>query len=271
MSRLRWRLGGLLSATCLIAGLSAASLAFSGSASIDPNSACIQQGLETRADSWTCFGDVLTTTQLDARGEQSVRSTTVPNALPVQSRSAGLSKDGTDLSAAAATDDYDSWCESGTICGRQISKYIAEVKGNGAYGNQDGVIGRIDVIVRQSFDGPWPRWRGLLIWDSGPAVTPSSYRVSCRINQTGPDGHCGGTDFYYGTISSGNWRTWHPRPAGYDYNSQKLAGSTKYHEDAFGSFKASGYSLTFYFGTLHTGRWRYCSSNCSYYQVPWKP
>ena len=25
----------------------------------------------------------------------------------------------------------------------------------------------------------------------------------------------------------------------------------------------------FYYGVLHTGRWRYCSANCTYYQVPW--
>ena len=44
-------------------------------------------------------------------------------------------------------DDYDSWRENGTVCGRQISEYIAEVKGNGAYGDATGVIGALDFIV----------------------------------------------------------------------------------------------------------------------------
>jgi len=36
---------------------------------------------------------------------------------------------------------YDTWCECGTVCHREISAYIEETKRNAAYGNQDGAIG----------------------------------------------------------------------------------------------------------------------------------
>jgi len=233
-------------------------------AAADANAACIHQAMVAKAASWTCFGDVLTTAGRDANGKDVVTQHAVAAPAPRITTSATRV-----AAAAASSDDYDSWCENGTICGRKISDYIAEVKGNGAYGDANGVIGAVDVIVRQAFDGPWPRWRGLLIWDAGPAITTSSYQINCRINVTGPDGHCGGTQLYFGTISSGNWRSWYPSSTSYTYNSERLKGGTYYHEDAFGSFHASGHSQTFYYGTLHTGRWRYCSSNCKYYQVPW--
>jgi hypothetical protein len=277
----RTRSTGLVAAFLLLcAGAVSAPTASSAAAATkvvqDPNSACISQALASGSESWTCFGDELTTSTTDAAGKDIVRREKVadPTVPAFVDESRPTPTVGTEARSAeeltVASDDYDTWCESGTICGRQISAYIAEVKGNGAYGDQNGVIGRVDVIQRQSFNGPYPRWRGLLIWDSGPAVTTTRYTVTCRINVDGPDGTCGGITHYFSTISSGNWRSWSPSSTGYRQNSQRLVGSTYYHEDAYGSFTASGRSQVFYYGTLHTGRWRYCSSNCQYYQVPWK-
>jgi hypothetical protein len=235
--------------------------------------ACVAAAGRSRAQNWTCVGGELTTTTVSASGRTTVKSVAVSDDVIDTTAAARVNTTpGVNRAAAAQrADDYDSWCESGSICGRQISAYIAEVKGNGAYGDQNGVIGAFDFIVRQAFDGPWPRWRSLLIWDYGPAINPYNFRVNCRVNVTGPDGFCGGTDLLFSTISSGKWRSWWPSSTGYDYNSDKLKGSTKYHDDAYGSFKATGHSQTFHASTIHTGRWRYCSSNCSYYQVPWAP
>lgn len=239
--------------------------------------ACVAAAARARSQAWSCVGGELTSSTVDKNGKSVVHTTTVSDEFnDTTSASAGLLEvehlgAKTPAIERQVADDYDSWCESGSVCGRKISNYIAEVKGNGAYGNQNGVIGAFDFIVRQAFDGPWPRWRSLLIWDYGPAINPYNFVANCRVNVTGPDGHCGGTDLLFSTVSSGHWRSWWPSSTGYDYNSQKLKGSTYYHDDMYGSFKATGYSLTFHASTIHTGRWRYCSSNCTYYQVPWTP
>jgi hypothetical protein len=89
-------------------------------------------------------------------------------------------------------DDYDSLgAKNGSICAGKISDCISEVKGNGACGDANGVIGTLDFIYRQNFNRQYPRWRSLLIWDSGPTATFYTFCNNCRINQTGPDGCCG--------------------------------------------------------------------------------
>lgn len=244
----------------------------------DPNSTCIAQALASRADSWTCLGDELTTTKRDASGKevtsteqvQGSTSSIVFEDLTQESAGSNSAFLGA-VTTASASDDYDTWCESATVCGRKISDFIAVVKGNMAYGDSKGAIGNVDVIIRQSFNGPWPKWRGTLIWDRGPAITTSEYKINCRINKTGPDGNCGGIKLYFNTISSGNQRSDRPSTTGFTQNSDKLVANTKYHDDALGTFKATGYSATFKYGTLHTGRWQSCSKNCKYYQVPWTP
>jgi len=169
-----------------------------------------------------------------------------------------------------AADDYDTWCETGTTCSRLINDYTAEVKGNGAYGNNGGVIGSFDQVLRQSFDGGTPRWRGHLDWDSGPNVDGFNWIIRCRKSDGAFDSTCGNENPWDpGVIGSIGQRTWIPSETGYRYNSAGLTGSTnKYHDDFYGAFKASGYTTTWSSGTLHTGRWRSCSA-CKYYQVPW--
>ncbi len=182
-----------------------------------------------------------------------------------------ISKQGTVDEFGVLADDYDSWCEFGTVCARKISDYIAEVKGNGAYGDGDGVIGNIDFIVRQAFNGAYPRWRGLIIWDSGPVIRPNLFWADCRINRTGPDGFCGNAELDFSNISSTSQRSWAPSATTYKQLSGALSNNTTYHDDLHGSFKADGYPQTFGTGTIHTGRWRQCGPNCKYYQVPWTP
>ncbi|MFJ3841139.1 hypothetical protein ACIPY6_37335 [Streptomyces sp. NPDC090054] len=109
--------------------------------------ACVDEAREKRSEAWTCMGGTLRVTE-DDQGRSTDAAYVVAEDSTVTARP---------LAAAPAKDDYDSWCENGTICSRKINDYTAEVKGNGAYGNSKGVIGTFDVIYRQSFDGKLPR------------------------------------------------------------------------------------------------------------------
>lgn len=227
-----------------------------------PLAACVAAAQSQRPAVWTCLGGQLTVTTTTADGELVTERREV---VPVPMR-ANTSEEEI---VAAAADDYDSWCESGSICTRKISDYIAEVKGNAAYGDQDGAIGSFDQVLRQSFNGDMPRWRGVLIWDSGPAINGNNWHIKCRKSDAFTDSVCGDNPWDPATISSSSWRTWIPSSTGYKWNSQSLSGtSNKYHDDFYGRFTASGESLTWSTGTLHTGRWKGCPA-CKYYQVPW--
>lgn len=231
--------------------------------------ACVEQAKIERPDSWTCVGGELTSVRSGSDGVERVSSNVILNDYQITSAAvpALTAEDPTTLQ-----DDYDSWCESGSVCGRQISDYIAEVKGNGAYGDSQGVIGALDFIVRQSFNGPYPAWRSLLIWDYGPTITPNTFHTDCKVNiPLAPDGYCGNNPMYFGNVSPSQPRSWWPSSTGYDQNETRLSGNTNYHDDSYGSFHASGYGQTFVASTIHTGRWNVCSSNCRYYQVPWAP
>ncbi|WP_344836118.1 hypothetical protein [Kribbella ginsengisoli] len=230
--------------------------------------ACIAEAKRMPKSAWTCMAGMLTArievpggaprTEIKEFGSGIVQLTPPP---------ATKAAAGADILA----DDYDSWCEDGTVCGRKISDYIAEVKGNGVYGVGGTVIGRVDFIVRQAFNGPYPRWRGLLIWDSGPTIRPNAFWADCRINRSGPDGFCDNVQLDFSPITSTTWRSWAPSSTGYEQTDTKLSNNTTYHDDLHGSFKADGHSELFAAGTIHTGRWRQCGPNCKYYQVPWVP
>ncbi|SCG41117.1 hypothetical protein [Micromonospora rifamycinica] len=222
--------------------------------------ACVAHAKTQRPSSWTCMGGELTTAAANGTPTTTIVADDFQQTASVADR------------VGIAADDYDSWCESGSVCGRTVGgNYIAEVKGNAAYGNAAGVIGAFDFIVRQAFEGTRPRWRNTLIWDYGPQMQPQEFTNNCRTNVTGPDGYCGQNPFYFANVSSGSWRSDKPSTTGYYYNSQLTAGSGKYHDDNYGSFFASGYSQLFYAPTIHTGRWNQCtvSPGCRYYQVPW--
>lgn len=226
--------------------------------------ACLAEAKAQRPQTWTCLGGQLTTVNTGPDGTTTVKRKMIE---PSFTRSFTTRK-------KLLSQDYDTWCENGDICGRQISQSIAEVKGNGAYGNSSGAIGAFDQVLRQNFDGAKPTWRALLIHDGGPTVIPTDFRVDCRVNQTGPDGYCGQNVVYFSNISASSRRTWYPSSTGVFYNAEKLKGSTKYHDDFYGQFNASGYGgVVWYTGVLHTGRWQYCGSStgCKYYQVPWQP
>lgn len=149
--------------------------------------------------------------------------------------------------------DYDSWCENGTICGRKINDYTAEVKGNGAYGDSNWVIGTFDTVYRQSFDGKLPRWRTLIDWDSGPEINPGIWRNNCRVNLGGrPDDYRGKNEVNLASVNAKAPRSWWPSGERWAYNDQRLTGSGNYHDDHEGEFTAFGHRQLFKAGVLHT-------------------
>lgn len=224
-----------------------------------PLAACVGAAKSKRPVAWTCLGGQLTERVMRNGQPEDIVTDVVAWEIVDTTNEARL-----------AVDDYDSWCESGTVCGRRISDYVAEVKGNAAYGDQNGAIGSFDQVVRQSFNGGNPRWRELLDYDSGPAVNGFGFHTRCRKHVSlGSDGVCGDNPYDPSTISSISTRAWHPSSTGYTVNSQVLSGSSsKYHDENYGSFTAAGKTLTWSTGTIHTGRWNGCGS-CKYYQVPW--
>lgn len=152
-------------------------------------------------------------------------------------------------------DDYDYWCENRAVCGRQISPFIAEVKGNAGYGIGSRVLGTFDVVWRQNFNGPYARWRLLLIWDSGPAVDSDFWKAQVRKElDFRPDSTIGSAQFRPAAISSIGWRAWSPSSTGLTQNSKKVASAGTFHDDGYGYFFAAGCSWSA--ATLHTGHWR---------------
>ncbi|MFE4610886.1 hypothetical protein ACFRK5_21430 [Streptomyces niveus] len=236
--------------------------------------ACVDQAEEIRPQAWTCMGGSLTVTA-DRDGKTVNETTLVAEDFSV-THGALQAKSPVAGKAAPMATDYDTWCESGSICARRIGadNAIAEVKGNGAYGDSGGVIGSFDLVFRQSFNGKYPRWRSALIHDSGPEVQPVEFFNKCRINISGgPDGNCGSETLYFTDINRGKQWAWVPSSTAYRQNNNPLRNGQKYHDDHFGEFRAHGHSQYFSTGTLHTGRWDRCTADigCRYYQVPWKP
>ncbi|WNI18145.1 hypothetical protein [Actinacidiphila sp. ITFR-21] len=226
--------------------------------------ACVSRAHQMRPGGWTCVGGTLRVT-VDGGGQAVDRTYTVVGDTAVVTAAPAT---------AAARDDYDSWCENGSICARKINAYTSEVKGNAAYGDGHGVIGTFDIVYRQSFDGKRPRWRTLLDWDTGPQINPGAWTNNCRINISGKaDGYCGRNPVHLNTIDRAHTRAWWPSSTRYEYNDQPLKDARKYHDDGYGEFVAFGHKPLFKAGVLHTGRWSKCNTRtgCQYYQVPWRP
>jgi hypothetical protein len=133
--------------------------------------------LKQKAQQWVCNAEGLTVTK-DAAG-QTVNTFTAK-------KSTDYTATATTTNGLAVLDDYDSWCEFGTVCHRKISNYIAETKGNAAYGDQSGVIGNYDAILRTNLNGRQGQWRSTVIWDNGPALTFSSTQVQCVEDSWAP-------------------------------------------------------------------------------------
>jgi hypothetical protein len=129
------------------------------------------------------------------------------------------------------------------------------VKGNAAFGYGSDVWGTFDVVWRQSFDGPWARWRLYLHHDSGSAVDSDYWKAYVREeNSFSPDPiYC--TEVYSpATISRQLKTAWSPSKYSYKYCSKKITKTETWHDDLGGFFYSRGTRFTA--ALLHTGHWK---------------
>lgn len=143
---------------------------------------CVDQAVSQGVQQWVCTAEGMDI-QADAAGRIVDQFVAVePAPVAEDPGNPGLMQEKAEAPAdagALAEEDYDSWCENGSICSRDISPYVTEVKGNAAYGNQDGVIGTYDAVLRVSLNGRHPNGIVTLIWDSGPALSFNGSRYHC--------------------------------------------------------------------------------------------
>jgi hypothetical protein len=179
---------------------------------------------------WVCNAEGLTVNR-DAAGRPSDQF------IPKKSTDYSTHRQSSGKMLAMSSDDYDGWCENGTICHRNISSYVSETKGNAAYGNQYGVIGNYDAIIRTNLNGRQAQWRATVIWDNGPQLSFSSTQVQCVENGAFPI-ICGNHGLPNVTLAtySPTWR--------YDYGTiygNRLNNSNYYHGAFQTLFTPAGY------------------------------
>lgn len=146
-----------------------------------PLDSCTTEAVRREIQSWVCIGNHLVEmsgnepTRLVPGGERSSPAIETSPSARLQDQ-----------------DDYDTWCEGGDVCSRRISAFISETKGNGAYGNATGSIGRFDVILKTNLNGRSPRWTISFIHDEGPPLNLENPQVQCfeDVNFF-PDSDCG--------------------------------------------------------------------------------
>ncbi|MBB4752475.1 hypothetical protein [Actinoplanes lobatus] len=88
----------------------------------------MELAVKTRTSQWVCTAAGLTAMQRTPSGALTTAFTPVAPAVSPQQTDVGV-----------LADDYDTWCENASTCRRKLSAYIAETKGNAAYGNSQGL------------------------------------------------------------------------------------------------------------------------------------
>lgn len=249
---------------CFLATLALTMVSTSASADSSPNdldirllAACEAVAEENSAVRWFCLDGKLTYVTLD-----DVRAARGPSVavLPPVPASAQPSTSDDDQAAAAAADDYDSWCETGSVCTRYPNGYISETKGNAAYGNQNGAIGSFDIILKVYLNGRQPQWITKFDHDTGPSLNFSNMYVNCVKDQTF-DGSCGhhliGGDGAFAISPYPNNR--YNAPTIYN---NVLTQSDDYFGTITGRFTPTGYGL-YTMGTLRSPNFNcFGTGNC---------
>lgn len=216
-----------------------------------PVDLCTEAAISQQLESWACLGGLLAypdPDSADGSDQEIVTERVAPETAPAEDASGEV---------RLLADDYDTWCELGTICTRSISSYISETKGNAAYGDQNGVIGSFDIVIRTNLNGRQARWNTYWIHDSGPSLGFSNASISC--NEDGNIWGCGvhAADNGDGAFSVGTGRYNSPTVYG-----NYLSNSNDYWADVTANFLPSGYWL-FSIAPLATDTF-YCpsSGNC---------
>ena len=208
---------------------------------------CAETALARRLSQWTCVGPKLVT-------PTGVEVLDAPARKPDPRLSGPGDVQTFDL---PDPDDYDTWCENGTICSRLIPGlpgnpyYASETKGNVAYGDSDEVIGSYDHIIRTNLNGRQAQWNVTYIHDSGPVLNYPRAEVLCWEQVSGfPDSNCGvhyaGAPF---TVSSTNRRFNSPTIYG-----ERLEDSSTYYGISQGQVVPQGTGYQFAVPHLETKR-----------------
>lgn len=205
---------------------------------------CVSVALKQKNEQWTCTSEGLLVTR-NHKGEAVEHFTPISSGMAPEGQDAGPSSD----QLGAMSHDYDTWCEYGSICHRKISSYIHETKGNAAYGNQSGVIGSYDAVVRTNMNGRQHRWTVTLIHDSGPSLRFSYAKMRCWQDRAWmSDLHCGDRGIGSPSVSRYN-RTWTSSLIYGNY----LANSDDYYAQFLTNFTRYGYP-TYTAGALRTAK-----------------
>lgn len=208
---------------------------------------CVSVALKQKNQQWICTSEGLLVSK-NQRGEPVEHFTPVQSGTAPEGKGAPEGRGAPGSEVGAMSHDYDSWCESGSICSRKISSYIHETKGNAAYGNQNGVIGSYDAIVKTNLNGRQARWTVTLIHDSGPSLRFSYATMRCWQDRDWwtSDLHCGDKSVGSPSISRYN-RVW----TSYTIYSNYLANSDDYYAQFLTNFTPYGYP-TYTAGPLRT-------------------
>lgn len=137
-------------------------------------------------------------------------------------------------------------------------------KGNATYGNQDGVIGAFDIVIRTNLNGRQAQWRVFWYHDLGPSLSFASGRINCREDVAlAPDSYCG--SFF---VDRGDGAF--PLPP--DVTSppliygDRVTDSNEYYGQISGYFTPRGYPR-YTIGALNTARMNcYGTDNCYFPQ-----
>jgi hypothetical protein len=209
---------------------------------------CVSLALSRGADYWTCTSEMLVEVDVNDQGEPQPPVYT-PIEQPVVTFQRATSPD------VGLLDDWDTWCETGSICRRWINSGASDTKGNAAYGNRSGVIGNYDVAIRTNMNGRYANHGLALIWDRGPSLDFNDVYARCREDRNNlPDNNCG--DHYAGgpVISAGNFR-WNSSTL----FGNKLNNANPYFAEVTANFIPTGYPW-YIAAPLRTLKWTCPSS-----------
>ncbi len=228
---------------------------------------CIERAAQIATGLWTCLGNRLAYEESAADGSGTVwKEETIPlppgdtegdNPPSEAWETDTLTMDDATF-AAAARDEYDTWCENRGICNRLVSDYIATVKGNafvGKFRNGEFEIWATwDVVWRQAFDGPYARWRLYLKHDKGSAVDSEYWRATEVEENTFADDNFCSAVMTPAVISRLHKTDWSPSRRTYEYCGDRVTKDETWHDDLMGVVYVRGDRWRM--PDLHTGHWR---------------
>jgi hypothetical protein len=157
-----------------------------GSGVPDSLQPCIGEALSSKAQQCVC-GPAGLEIQVDGNGKSRARNQTpkvepsqAPS--PAEGRNQHSQEDSSgDVELMAGGTEYDTWCENGSICRRNITRYVSETKGNAAYGTSMASLAAMTSSFGQTSTVAKPT-RAWPLFGIPARVCPFTTRVSAVWN-----------------------------------------------------------------------------------------